>query len=215
MGEQSHMNLTSLLTSIDWPSFAVPAISILEKIIRPILVYLFLIIALRVAGKREMAQLNTFDFIVLMLLSNTVQNAIIGNDNSVSGGLIGAISLLTVNYLVVRFLFKHQKLDALFEGKPDMLMFGGLINRKKLNQDLISVDELTQAARKQGIGSLAEVDSAELDPSGDISFVLKNQPAAAASNPQHAELLAAFQAVQTELSALRAEVRQLRSQPPQ
>src|SRR5206468_8321525 len=93
-----------------------PDVSILEKIIRPILVYLFLIVGLRLAGKRELAQLNAFDLVVLLTISNTVQNAIIGNDNSVIGGFIGATTLLVVNYIVVRFLFSHEKLDRLIEG---------------------------------------------------------------------------------------------------
>src|SRR5207244_6145539 len=84
-----------------------------EKILRPIVVYVFLIVGLRLAGKRELAQLNPFDLVVLLTLSNTVQNAIIGDDSSVTGGVIGAATLLTVNYLVVRFLFGHAKLDRL------------------------------------------------------------------------------------------------------
>ncbi len=86
-------------------------VPLLEKILRPIIVYLALVILLRIFGKRELAQLNPFDLVVLLSLSNTVQNAIIGNDNSVSGGLIGAFTLLAVNYLVVRFLFKHRRLE--------------------------------------------------------------------------------------------------------
>src|SRR5437588_9510086 len=97
-------------------------VSILEKIIRPILVYLFLIVGLRLAGKRELAQLNAFDLVVLLTISNTVQNAIIGNDNSVIGGFIGATTLLVVNYLVVRFLYNHERIDRLIEGDPDMLL---------------------------------------------------------------------------------------------
>src|SRR5437899_1939077 len=93
-----------------WSDLLHPDVSILEKIVRPVIVYVFLIIGLRLAGKRELAQLNPFDLVVLLTLSNTVQNAIIGNDNSVAGGLIGAATLLTVNYFVVRFLFKHEKL---------------------------------------------------------------------------------------------------------
>ena len=77
-------------------------ISVLEKIVRPILVYVFLIVGLRLAGKRELAQLNPFDLIVLLTISNTVQNAIIGDDNSLIGGVIGAATLLAVNYFVVR-----------------------------------------------------------------------------------------------------------------
>jgi uncharacterized membrane protein YcaP (DUF421 family) len=92
-----------------------------EKMLRPITVYVFLIAGLRVAGKRELAQLNPFDLVVLLTLSNTVQNAIIGDDNSVTGGIIGATTLLFVNYVVVRFLFEHEKLERLVEGDPDVL----------------------------------------------------------------------------------------------
>src|SRR6266852_3726667 len=98
---------------------------ILEKIIRPILVYAFLVILLRIFGKRELAQLNPFDLVVLLSLSNTVQNAIIGDDNSVSGGMIGAVTLLVTNYLVVRFLFRHRRLDQVLEGKPATLIKDG------------------------------------------------------------------------------------------
>ena len=94
-----------------WSDILHPDISILEKIIRPVLVYFFLVIGLRLAGKRELAQLNPFDLIVLLTLSNTVQNAIIGNDNSLTGGVVGAFALLAMNYLVVRFLFRHRRLD--------------------------------------------------------------------------------------------------------
>src|SRR6266705_2531277 len=101
------------------------SLPIAEKVLRPILVYIFLVIVLRVFGKRELAQLNPFDLVVLLSLSNTVQNAIIGNDNSLSGGLLGALSLLAMNYVVVRFLFRHRRLDQLFEGEPTMLINQG------------------------------------------------------------------------------------------
>ena len=94
-------------------------VPLLEKILRPIVVYLALVVLLRIFGKRELAQLNPFDLVVLLSLSNTVQNAIIGNDVSISGGLIGAFTLMAANYLVVRFLFKHRRLDQLVEGKID------------------------------------------------------------------------------------------------
>src|SRR6185436_5050429 len=96
-----------------------------EKILRPILVYCFLIISLRLAGKRELAQLNPFDLVVLLTLANTVQNAIIGNDNSVSGGIIGATTLLGLNYMVVRFLYSHEKLDHVIEGDATVLIEDG------------------------------------------------------------------------------------------
>src|SRR2546429_7224789 len=105
-----------------WKDMFVLAVPILEKILRPIVIYAFLIISLRLSGKRELVQLNPFDLVVLLTLSNTVQNAIIGDDNTVTGGVIGATSLLIVNYLVVRFLYKHRKLDQLVEGRADVLI---------------------------------------------------------------------------------------------
>src|SRR5580765_7168575 len=110
-------------------------VPVLEKILRPVIVYLFLVIALRIFGKRELAQLNPFDLIVLLSLSNTVQNAIIGDDNSVLGGLIGALSLLSINYLVVRFLFRHRRLDQILEGTPTTLVKDGQVQRTALAKE--------------------------------------------------------------------------------
>src|SRR3954463_14040569 len=98
-----------------------------EKVLRPVVVYVFLIVGLRLAGKRELAQLNPLYLVVLLTLSNTVQNAIIGDDNSVTGGLIGATTLLIVNYGVVRFLYGHEKLDRLIEGDADVLIDNGQV----------------------------------------------------------------------------------------
>src|SRR5271167_2519137 len=110
-----------------WKDMFVISLPILEKILRPVIVYFFLVIMLRLSGKRELVQLNPFDLVVLLTLSNTVQNAIIGDDNSVTGGLIGATSLLVVNYLVVRFLYSHQRLDQIVEGRADVLIENGQI----------------------------------------------------------------------------------------
>src|SRR6476660_6552072 len=101
-----------------WSDLVIPGVPVLEKALRPLIVYAALVILLRLFGKRELAQLNPFDLIVLLTLSNTVQNAIIGNDNSLTGGLIGAFALMAVHYCVVRFLFRHRRLDQLFEGRP-------------------------------------------------------------------------------------------------
>src|ERR1700688_1056164 len=117
-------------------------VPVLEKIARPILVYAFLVLLLRIFGKRELAQLNPFDLVVLLSLSNTVQNAIIGNDNSLTGGLIGAFSLLATNYLVVRFLFKHRRFDQILEGSPTTLVERGAICREGLARELLTEPEL-------------------------------------------------------------------------
>src|SRR5258707_9193544 len=99
-----------------------PSVSVLEKILRAIIVYFFLMLGLRISGKRELAQLNPFDLIVLLMLSNTVQNAIIGEDNSVTGGIIGAATLLTLNYLIVRTVYRSAWLQRIIGGEPDVLV---------------------------------------------------------------------------------------------
>lgn len=144
-----------------------------EKVLRPILVYGFLVIALRVFGKRELAQLNPFDLVVLLMLSNTVQNAIIGNDSTVTGGIVGAFTLLATNYLVVRFVLKHRRLDEMLEGTPAVLIENGTVRRKVLAKEMLSETELTNVAHRQGFGSLAEVQSCILEPGG--TFVIEGK----------------------------------------
>ena len=149
------------------------SVPLAEKIARPIIVYVFLIAGLRLAGKRELAQLNPFDLVVLLTLSNTVQNAIIGEDNSVTGGVIGAATLLVVNYLVVKFLYGHERLDTLIEGAPDALIENGIVQMARLKDELITRSELESAAHRQGFGSLEEIERAILEPGGSINFVAK------------------------------------------
>src|SRR3954449_2717871 len=126
-----------------WKSIFTMGAPVVEKILRPILVYFFLVVGLRVFGKRELAQLNPFDLVVLLSLSNTVQNAIIGDDNSLIGGLVGALSLFTTNYLVVRFLFKHRRLDQWVEGTPTLLIDRGRVVAKNLARELLTEAELS------------------------------------------------------------------------
>jgi uncharacterized membrane protein YcaP (DUF421 family) len=108
-----------------------------------------------------------------LLLSNTVQNAIIGNDDSLVGGLFGAVVLLVFNYLMVRFLYRHPKLDELAEGDCDILVRDGIIQDVALNHELITIPELEAAARRQGIPSLAEVQEARIEVGGALTFVPK------------------------------------------
>src|ERR1700686_2513768 len=125
-----------------WTAIFALGAPVVEKILRPVLVYFFLVISLRVFGKRELAQLNPFDLVVLLSLSNTVQNAIIGNDNSLTGGLIGAFALLAMNYMVVRFLFRHRRLDEILEGKPTVLIEHGCVKNDALAKELLTTAEL-------------------------------------------------------------------------
>jgi uncharacterized membrane protein YcaP (DUF421 family) len=175
-----------------------------EKILRPIFVYAFLVISLRLSGKRELVQLNPFDLVVLLTLSNTVQNAIIGDDNSVSGGIIGATSLLIVNYLVVRFLYGHKRLDQMVEGRADVLIENGHVIAERLKKELISHSQLEAAARKQGFESLSEVQKCVLEPGGTLTFVGKKP---ATEEVRHQELV-------TRLENLLGEVTRLRGATP-
>jgi uncharacterized membrane protein YcaP (DUF421 family) len=184
-----------------WKDMFVITLPILEKILRPVIVYIFLVVMLRLSGKRELVQLNPFDLVVLLTLSNTVQNAIIGDDNSVSGGLLGATSLLAINYLVVRFLYNHKKLDQIVEGKADILMEGGKIRPEHLKRELITTAQLEAAARKQGFGSLSEVDQCILEPGGTLSFIGKKPDVDVL---RHKELLDSIDRLKDELALLRS-----------
>jgi len=172
---------------------------IVEKILRPLVIYVFLIIGLRLAGKRELAQLNPFDLVVLLMLSNTVQNAIIGEDNSVTGGLIGATTLLAANYIVVRFLYTHGELDRIIEGDADILVENGVVQMNRLQKELITRSELEAAAHKQGFTSLDEIDRAILDPGGTVSFFAKRPTT---EDARHRELMTRLDAMATQISAL-------------
>ncbi len=173
---------------------------VLEKVLRPLFVYAFLVVGLRLAGKRELAQLNPFDLVVLLTLSNTVQNAIIGDDNSVTGGILGATTLLAVNYLVVRFLYGHERLERLVEGEADVLIDGGQIRFDRLRKELVTLPELESAAHKQGFASLDEVERAVLEPGGTLAFFGKKP------NPEatrHAEVTRRLDRILEELASLR------------
>ena len=179
------------------------SVSLLEKIVRPIAVYLFLVVGLRLAGKRELAQLNAFDLVVLLMLSNTVQNAIIGADNSLLGGLVGATTLLVFNYLVVRFVFAHPRVERYVEGEADVLVRHGALLEDRLRTEGVTVDELEAAARRQGFGSLREVDEAVLEANGGVTFVArKPRP----HEVRHQDLLRRLDDLAIEVRALRAKL---------
>jgi len=185
-----------------WRDMFVLGLPLLEKVLRPAIVYFVLIIGLRLAGKRELAQLNPFDLVVLLTLSNTVQNAIIGDDNSVTGGIVSAATLLLTNYLVVRFLYGHKKIEQLIEGDADTLIENGLIKMDRLGKEVITLSELEVAAHKQGFASLAEVERAVLEQDGAITFIGKKPTPESA---RHEELMARLDQIARELVALRVE----------
>jgi uncharacterized membrane protein YcaP (DUF421 family) len=182
-----------------WGDIFVVGAPVAEKILRPALVYVFLVVALRVFGKRELAQLNPFDLVVLLSLSNTVQNAIIGNDNSLSGGLIGAFALLALNYLVVRFLFRHRRLDEILEGAPSVLVEHGSVKQDALAKELLTTAELMTVLHRQGFETVEEVDRCILQPGGTFDIKGVNPPL---EQVAHDEIMRALTDLSTNLDAL-------------
>ena len=167
-------------------------IPVAEKLLRTLIVYAFLLVGLRLAGKRELGQLNPFDFVVLLLLSNTVQNAIIGEDNSLLGGIVGATTLLVVNWFVVRFLYSHPAVARLVEGDPELLIRDGKIRANRLKHELITAEELEAAARKQGIEGLNKVETCRLEVGGALTFVEKEP---SDEDRRHGELVSHLQSL--------------------
>jgi uncharacterized membrane protein YcaP (DUF421 family) len=174
---------------------------IMEKLLRPVIVYLVLVLLLRLFGKRELAQLNPFDLVVLLSLSNTVQNAIIGDDNSVSGGVIGAFSLLAINWLVVRVLFRSRRMTRALEGRAALLIHNGQIDQKALKRESLTPEELAEVIHRQGFEHLHQVRKCELEPNGTF-YVEGFEPSAA--DKHHAELLSRIDTLLAEVAALKA-----------
>ena len=188
-----------LASSGMWHDIFVAGAPVIEKVLRPIAVYFALVLLLRVFGKRELAQLNPFDLVVLLSLSNTVQNAIIGNDNSLSGGLIGAFTLLGVNYLVVRFLFQHRRLDQVFEGQPLVLIDKGRVQSKALAKELLTHSELITVLHRQGFDKIQDVERCVLEPGGTFYIQRKSPPA---DEVAHAEVMKRLEDLDRKLELL-------------
>jgi len=151
-------------------------VSILEKIVRTIAVYITVFLLLRFFGKRALAQFTAFDLIVLLLLSNVVQNAIIGPDNSYLGGAIGAFVLLVSNYLLVRYAFTHPRVGRFLRGRATRLVDGGRVDSDSLMRELVTESELDTALRRQGYDGIDGVVEARLEPEGVLVAERKEDP---------------------------------------
>ena len=173
-------------------------VPLLEKVARALAVYFFLLVAFRFAGKRLLAQLNPFDLVLILILSNALQNAIIGPDNSVLGGLVGASVLLLVNAAMVRLLFHYPRLALLVEGSETRLMEQGRVLDDALKTELMTKVELTTAAHKQGVDALADVKTAAIEPGGAIWFE-RGTPSPEAI--RHQELLARLDRLEARVEA--------------
>jgi uncharacterized membrane protein YcaP (DUF421 family) len=139
-----------------------------EKIFRSLLVFVFLAIALRLGGKRELSQINVLDLAVLLLASNALQNALIGDDNSVTGGMIGAGTLFLANYLFVRLTFRSVRARRLLEGTPSVLLRNGEPVERNMNKEAISMAELVDIALEHGFADLRKVGLIVIETSGQF-----------------------------------------------
>ena len=175
---------------------------ILEKLARPVIVYLVLVALLRLFGKRELAQLNPFDLVVLLSLSNTVQNAIIGDDNSITGGIIGAFGLLAINWLIAQILFRSPKLTHAVEGSSAVLILNGQVDAKALERESLTREELLSVIHKQGFEDFDKVRKCQLEPNGTF-YVEAFDPSVA--DKRHDELIARLDALSREVAILRAQ----------
>ncbi len=147
-----------------------------EKVIRTVLVYLAVLALLRIFGKRQLAQLNALDLVVLLLLSNVVQNAIIGPDDSFLGGVLGAATLVVCNYVLIRLTFMHDRVMHLVQGKPTQLVEHGQLDERALRHELITRGELESALRREGIDGVPATESVTIEPEGTITPVKKPEP---------------------------------------
>ena len=173
----------------------------LEKLLRPAVVYVFLVFLLRKFGRRMLAQLNPFDFVVLLMLSNTVQNAIIGEDTSLVGGLVGALALLGVNALLVRHFYRGPSQDRLSDDDKDIaLIRGGELAEGDLRRLHINAGDLVAKAHERGFDTLTEIESAMLYPNGTIYFRARHPDE---RERYQRELMARLDQLQHAVAALR------------
>ena len=146
-----------------------------EFIVRGIIVYAFLLILIRITGKRQVGQLAPFDLVLLLVLSNAVQNAMNGGDNSIGGGLISAVTLVLLNYLIGMATYRSKTLEAIVEGRPDVLIHNGVLFPAVMKRAKLTHHELNAALRQAGCVCVEEVHTAVLENNGAISVVAKSK----------------------------------------
>jgi uncharacterized membrane protein YcaP (DUF421 family) len=149
----------------------IPEIPVVEKVIRSAVVYLFLLVAFRLAGKRQLGTMTAFDLVVLLVISNVVQNALIGNDNSLGGGLLGATVILVLNAIVAWVTSRSKRMERIVEHTPTILVRHGRILRENLRRERLSLPELRAALRREGIVSLRNVHYVLLEEDGHLSVI--------------------------------------------
>jgi uncharacterized membrane protein YcaP (DUF421 family) len=191
-----------LLQTLSKDMFHLP-VPLIEKILRPVIVYLCLIVFLRLFGKRELAQLNPFDLVVLLSLSNTVQNAIIGDDNSVTGGVVGAFALLAINWLLMWLLYRNPKMVVALEGRYSTLITNGVVDEEELKRQTLTREDLLSLLNKNGFDDPADVSTCVLEPNGTFLVKGKNP---SSDDLERSELMATLERLSDEVQSLRREI---------
>jgi len=136
-------------------------------------IYLFIIISIRLFGKKELAQLSVFDLVFILLISNAVQNAMVGSDSSLTGGIVAAASLFLLNYIIKYLMYKFPKLGGIVQGHALLLIYKGTLNQANMNKAKITLEEMKEAIREHGVSEIADVDLAILEVDGNISILSK------------------------------------------
>jgi uncharacterized membrane protein YcaP (DUF421 family) len=154
--------------------FLKPMNEYLDITLRSVAVYIFIIVAIRLFGKKELAQLSVIDLVFILLISNAVQNAMVGPSTSLTGGLVAAATLFAVNYILKIFLFRSKSFTKLVQGDPVMLVHQGNLIEENMEREKISLLEVESAAREHGVATLGEVDLAILETDGNISILSNN-----------------------------------------
>lgn len=145
----------------------------LEIIFRSIAVYIFIVIAIRIFGKKELSQMQITDLVLILLISNSVQNAMVGPDSSLLGGIVAAMALFLINYLMKFILYRSPKLTKILEGEAVILIYKGVVNQENLIKEKITEEELAAVVREHGVGGITQVEIAILERDGNISVVSK------------------------------------------
>jgi uncharacterized membrane protein YcaP (DUF421 family) len=156
-----------------WHAMFVEQIPLTEKILRTVIVYALLVVLFRLTGKRGLASMNTFDFIVIFLLSNVVQNAVIGSDNSLLGGMVGAVTLVTANAAVNRLIASSGTAARIFDGRSTAVITNGHVIDQALRRLALRRSEIDNAVHLQNAADVSQVKDGCLEPGGQLVLTLK------------------------------------------
>jgi uncharacterized membrane protein YcaP (DUF421 family) len=154
-----------------------------EFVLRGLIIYLFLIVLLRLTGKRQVGQMSPFDLVLLLVLSNAVQNSMNGGDNSIAGGMISAVTLVGANWLVGLITYRNKKLEALVEGRPELLIHNGKLYAEAMNHSKLTHHEVMASLREAGCASTEDVQFAFLENDGSISVIPRSPNKGTAAEP--------------------------------